>query len=261
VAKRVLLSIAGVSIAGIVIIVFLWPRDRMRDAESDGWAVREAAAVYWLRKLASVQASVQVSGAIDADRDEVGEFATILELKGAVGVRRGLIAPHNGNIAGADFSVVGTVITLDTGDLAFEVDMTGVATNGDYLFRVYLPDSGSMLGWVHETGDRATGGLNGGTGKVGIDRAEKRWRAVAWPAMRKEGGRAYTIDETGVVLESENVIARWMGRDRSPTAECSLPVSIEVGAVDGPYMGRDGDRWSRWESHRVRERVIESRDR
>jgi len=254
------------SIAGLAVAAFLYTRERDRKAAADGWLGREAAAVYWLKHLASAQSRVRTDRAIDADRDGIGEYATLLELKGAVGVRRGFTGPQGDRQAAADFSKVGDPLDLTTEDVSMyglpgNVDATGVVTQGGYHYRAFLPDSGTSPGWTHEAGPAGVPGFAGGTSKVGIDAAERQWCAIAWPDSRGESGdRVYFVDETGVVLESENTVARWSGLAREPTPDCARAAA---GAGDAPpsggHVGRDGDRWTPWDSSRLRTRLREPR--
>jgi hypothetical protein len=276
--RRSVAIVVAACVASLTVLAVLHSRYRSREGEvlagrahegeGDGWLGREAAAVYWLRKLASVQSRVKIDGTIDVDRDGIGEYATILELDGAVGIRRRHFAAQLGRLSAADFTDVGERLDLTKGDEAWygfpgEVDVEGISTSGGYHYRVFLPDSDAKPGWTHATGPAGSPGLAGGTCQVGIDAAEKHWCAVAWPVTRGESGdRAYFVDETGTVLESENVVARWSGPKRAPTPNCAQPSPTldDLGPVGG-LLGCDGDRWRPWDSSRLRARLKEPRNR
>ncbi len=141
------------------------PKDSVKppEARSDVTKIEEAA-LKDLIAIVSCQAQMQFSGKIDLDGDTVGEFSTLLELTGGVGLRRSPDAVSKGKkqeppILSSEFA---------------NVDANGVATRNGYCFRVFLPDSphDRKPGFVHEVGPASVGGLSGGSRRIDPDGAE-----------------------------------------------------------------------------------------
>lgn len=182
----------------------------------------ERHAVDRLRHLAAAQAEVREAGRIDADRDGVGEFATLSEIAGASPARAGLRG------GGADFSALGLpvgprVLPASMG----AVDGEGIVRVRGYCFRVFLPGGAAAPGHVHET--RGPGGLAfaGGAGVVGVDASESNWCAFAWPeTLGLTGRRAFFVDQTGVLRACANTASRWEGA-RGPDPACIVDRSGE----------------------------------
>jgi hypothetical protein len=210
--------------------------------------VNETAAIATLRNLAACQAQVQASGKIDADHDGIGEYATFLELTGSVGVRSGLRLAEGAEKSTVDFSARGSPIApaILSPSLA-AVNEAGIVTKAGYCFRIFLPDAAFLPGFVHETGPAETVGLEGGTGRVGVDFSETMWCAYAWPIVRgKSGNRAFFVNQAGDVLQSANEVAKWdgVGKPVAPDAAFlrgggkGIAGRIAVGTA-----GKDGDVW------------------
>lgn len=208
-----------------------------------GWAGpeiegNEARALARLRKLAYCQELVRASAVIDADRDGVGEYGTLMELAGVVGARSGLDAD------GADFSRTGAVVRPRVLHQAMgNVDGEGVARYHGYNFRVYLPDGSSPAGFVREAGPPQTPSLVGGKGRVGVDAAETAWCAYAWPeAAGKTGRRTFFVNQDGIVLWADGAATRWEGENAPAPGSAFLGRGITAApALNAP--GPDGTTW------------------
>jgi len=153
----------------------------------------EAAAVSTLRNLASAQAQVQASGAIDANANGQGEYGYFAELSGTQNIRAG--DPDNS----------GTVTIPATGPRITPPVMSGAfgAVNGQghvlrsgYVFRLSLP--GTDIGFLNEP-------ALGTAAQVSPSNAEVLWCAYAWPvSFRNSGNRAYFVNQQGDVLATNN---------------------------------------------------------
>ena len=202
----------------------------------------ETAAIATIRNLVSCQAQIGVTAKIDADRDGKGEYSTFLELSGAVGVRQGYLA---GPPAASDFTRKGALLNPPILSSVFaRVDGNGYATKSGYAFLIYLPDSASPSGFVHETFSAATAGFAGGTAAVGIDASEAIWCAYGQPIhYAGTGTRRFFTNQRGDILQSSNDVAKAGG-----LATVILPNSAFIGsAITSPTAigtrGGDGDTW------------------
>jgi len=201
-------------------------------------ASNEIAAIATLRNLTSAQAMVQGSGKIDCDNDGIGEFGTFQEMTGTVGVRKGF---DRGTPPGSDFSAQGTAMAPPVLSSALAaVDADGRVAKKGYYFQIFLPDTQSTSGFVHETQGP---GLSGGTGRIGVDMSETTWCCYAWPVEQgKTGNRAFFINQAGDVLQSSNERAKH-GGSSSPDALSAFRGGGITSQVAVGTAGRDGDVW------------------
>lgn len=204
----------------------------------------ETLAIRALRNIAVCQAQIQTSGKIDCDEDGIGEYGTLVEMAGGAGVRKGFIAGGSDVPPSADFSMQGRKVDPPILTPLFaEVDPWGVARRNGYCFRVFLPDTSRQAGFVHETGPAAAVGLEGGTGKIGVDLSETTWCVYAWPEKRGEtGNRVFFCCQSGDVSHSSNEKAKWEGT-RAPTGEAAFLGAGITGQIAIGTAGRDGDVW------------------
>ena len=215
-------------------------------------AAEEASAVATLRTLASCQAQVQAAAWIDTDGDGMGEHATLGELAGSVGVRKGLRAgkgrPSDAGYAplASTFEKVGRAVKPPILPASLrEVEGDGFVRKGGYVFIVFLPDAAAPAGWVHESRQGGQPGLSGGTGAVGVDLSETTWCAYGQPSRRGETGtKRFFVNQAWEVLQSPNETARAQGADASfrPGAAfrgVGITSEIAVGT-----RGGDGDLWT-----------------
>lgn len=204
----------------------------------------EATAIATLRNLATCQARLQATGKIDCDNDGIGEYGTFLELTGSVAVRKSYLTGEEGP-PGSDFSVRGTVMhPSPMGPTMSNVDATGIGTRSGYCFRLFLPDTSRVSGFVHEVGPAAEAWLTGGSGRVCVDLAETTWCAYAWPAVRGTSGtRAFFVNQNGDVMQSANEVAQWSGPAKGPPGHAALLGQGITAQMAVGTRGQDGDVW------------------
>jgi len=200
----------------------------------------QVAALATMRNLVSCQAQVGVAAKIDADKDGKGEYATFLEMSGAVGVRKGFTA---GPPSTSDFSAKGEVMNPTHLSSTFSVvTPTGFATKSGYVFTILLPDGGSPAGFAHEAGPAASASLSA---PVGVDLAETAWCAYAQPiTFGGTGVPRFFVNQKGDILRSSNEVARGQGNSSAIAGNSAfLGAGITSPAAVGT-KGIDGDVWT-----------------
>lgn len=167
-----------------------------------------------LQNLNAAQAQFVDRRAIDLDDDGVGEFGSFPELAGAVIPR------------GANACLQPPVLSP-----SFTHAPDGIVTRSDYLYRIYLP---TRTGWSALDSAPALRAVD-------ADRAEREWRAFAWPAIGKDSTqRAFFTDQSGDVWACDNLLG-WIGRDDPP------PVGAADSRVTHPEEDRPLTGWYRVE--------------
>lgn len=199
----------------------------------------ESSAVATLRSLASAQALVSASGAIDTDFDGRGEYAYLGELSGAVPVRIGLgggaVGPGNlglDELAPACMSA------------AFANVSGGVITKSGYVFQVWIGGP-TVAGAVSAVAEDPTGGklLAPFTDP---QNAETYWCAYAWPVDLGETGRStYFISNDGQTLTYRNSgVAQYSGVLGGPDFDAAYSVADDMTATLAlGSVGSDGNTW------------------
>ncbi|MGQ0612751.1 MAG: DUF2950 family protein [Planctomycetaceae bacterium] len=184
-------------------------------------SANETTAIATMRTLLSSQATFQKSGAADVDRDGLGEYGTLAEMAGAVGVRGG--APVSTATLSGSFS---------------SINAQGQATRHGYQYRLFLPDS---------AGD-GLGEVSGGGPPPGIDPdlAETTWCAYAWPSQFEVSGmRTFFVSQSGEILAAEQ--AAYTGPLAVLEPGAALRAGGSLASITGPLAtgatGRDGNFW------------------
>ncbi|MBK9388040.1 MAG: hypothetical protein IPN34_24750 [Planctomycetes bacterium] len=188
----------------------------------------ERAAIATLRNIASAQAQLQASGAIDVDGDGAGEYGTFAELSGG-GTLRGTTSTLNPPVLSSAFRRV----------------QRGAVERAGYFFAIFLPDA---------TGQGLAENYEGGAHlalfqAVAADRCEVGWCAYAWPVSSQMPGRVFFVNQQGDVLARENGTVGetiYAGAD-GPGADCAFDASTMPGTISGMVAhstpARDGGRW------------------
>ncbi|MBL8901161.1 MAG: hypothetical protein JNM84_26275 [Planctomycetes bacterium] len=188
----------------------------------------ERAAIATLKNIASAQAQLQASGAIDVDGDGAGEYGTFAELSGACTLR------------GATNTLNPPVLSA-----AFRRVQRGAVERAGYFFAIFLPDAtGQGLAENYEGGAHLALFQN-----VAADRCEVAWCAYAWPVSSQVPGRVFFVNQQGDVLARENGTVGetiYAGAD-GPGADGAFDASTMPGSITGTVAhstpARDGGRW------------------
>ena len=169
-------------------------------------SANENAAIATLRSIASAQAQLQSSSAIDTDADGGGEYGYFGELAGSAPLRSfAPAAPAAPTLAGGLLtpSILPTPFSAVTAPGA----LGGNVVRSGYVFRMYLPAAtagGGIVG-VAETGAVGVGGATVGAGMPDSDNCEILWACYAWPETAgSTGNRAFFINQEGDLLQCLN---------------------------------------------------------
>jgi prepilin-type N-terminal cleavage/methylation domain-containing protein len=154
-------------------------------------AANESAAISTLRSIASAQAQLQSSAAIDTDSDGGGEYGFFAELAGTIGLREddGDGAPTAGDV----------LLNPSMLSSAFGVVNSGVVTRSGYVFQMWLPGAGPEPEGIEEADG---GGMGDATDP---DNCEVLWACYAWPMQYgRTGNRVFFINQDGDILQYNN---------------------------------------------------------
>lgn len=168
-------------------------------------SANENAAIATLRSIASAQAQLQSSCAIDTDADGGGEFGYFGELAGTAGMR---IFDAAGPGQGVDANAILDPAILPTAFGNVEQDSAGecIVQRSGYYFKIYLPaptNAGDIPG-IPEDGALGVGGFVGAT-FPDSDNSEVMWCCYAWPVdAESTGNRAFFINQEGDLLQTLN---------------------------------------------------------
>ena len=189
-----------------------------------------------LQNVISAQAYIKAQAAIDLDKDGCGEYGYLGEMAGTVPLRSMKGQPS---------------VTLTPGVLSHAlgiVDRHGLMQKSGYYFRMFIADDRCM------PAGEAEGGGDGGAARAWKtqDPAETYWVCYAWPVEwgGDQGTRAFMTNQTGDVLQTNNMEQRYCGTENMPDP---LAAYIRGGkgdmtdplAIQGqPSPARDGGVWT-----------------
>jgi len=167
-------------------------------------AANESAAISTLRSIASAQAQIQSSSAIDSDADGGGEYGYFGELSGADPMRVSAAGVPAAGAIGVD-ELNPSVLSAAFGNVQADAGGAGVVTRSGYVFAMYLPGAtpggGGATQFVAELG---TGGANGAA-LPNANNCEILWACYAWPIdAGRSGNRAFFINQEGDLLQFQN---------------------------------------------------------
>ncbi len=226
-------------------------------------SANENACIATLRSIASAQAQLESSCAIDTDADGGGEYGYFGELAG--------VAPLRIWTAGG-VALDGNDLTLDPAILPTAFADTVLNTAGEacveragYWFKMFLPDvvAGGTIAGIPETGADGTGGATAGN-FPDSDNCEILWVCYAWPTEAEAtGNRAFFINQEGDLLQTLNneggqmVVAFYDGIDAGPAFDAAYSdmagdpnpnVTLGMGASMGitaqGEVPNDGNVWT-----------------
>ena len=158
-------------------------------------SANESAAISTLRSIASAQAQLQSSGAIDTDLDGGGEYGYFAELAGTVVLR------ESDGAGGIQLGADTLQPPMLSGALGI-VDANSQVTRSGYIFQMYLPGAGG--GAVAGQPELANGGTDLANAPDS-DTAEVMWCCYAWPQdYQQTGNRAFFVNQDGDILQTNN---------------------------------------------------------
>ncbi|MFT7077738.1 MAG: prepilin-type N-terminal cleavage/methylation domain-containing protein [Planctomycetota bacterium] len=208
----------------------------------------ENAAIATLRHIATAQAQLAASTAIDSNANGGGEVGYFGELTGAMPIR--VFTPTGPALGGParrlDPDFLGVRFERIVSD-----GTDGVAMVGGYYFKVFLPDS-SAAAPVAGIGEDPLGGARSGS-LPGAGNSERLWACYAWPVRHaRTGNRAFFINQDGELQATQNFPAQpggsYSGLDRVPTADAiySSPgdISSPKATASNGFTSQDGLVWT-----------------
>jgi len=205
-------------------------------------SANENAAIATLRSIASAQAQLQSSCAIDTDADGGGEFGFFGELAGTAPLR---IWDPATALPGLDVGVLDPpILPTPFGNTLFDGGGTEcIVERAGYYFKIYLPDvtAAPLISGLPETGAPGTGGQDAGATFPDSDNCEILWSCYAWPvAPESTGNRAFFINQEGDLLQTlnnagnANVVVPYDGLNAVPTFDAAF--SDMVGDPNGAAL-------------------------
>jgi len=200
-------------------------------------SANESAAIATLRNIVSSQAQVQSQGAIDVDVDGIGEHGWFGELAASHQLR-----DNTGPVGGPILNP-----PVLSGSLAAVT--LGLVNKSGYFYGMFLPDA---AGPGAPIGEAAAGGSPGGESS---DLCETAYCCYAWPGgFSNTGNRAFVVNQSGDVLQTNNLAApvaggHYSGTALAPTGDAAYE-NGNPGVITGglsisqrPNPANDGNLW------------------
>ncbi len=224
-------------IAGIALPGFL----------SSRMSANESAAISTLKSIASAQAQIQVTNAIDTDGDGAGEFGYLGELSGLVPARVSVGGAPALGAAGID-ELDPTIVSAGLGNVQPDALGEGVVTRSGYVFKLFLPGTpvGGLIPGVAEDG------AGGSTGTFpDPNNSEVLWACYAWPAdANRSGNRVFFLNQEAELLFFSNNDESYSGLV-TPGTIPSYDAAYDAAAGNGMGSGlaqngvasNDGNTW------------------
>jgi prepilin-type N-terminal cleavage/methylation domain-containing protein len=156
----------------------------------------EAAAISALRSVATAQAQLQASGAVDTDADGAGEYGYFGELSGVDPLRVSNGGVPAAGVAGTD-ELTPSILSIQFGNV-----VGSIVTRQGYMFQMWLPNA-TAAGLVPGIAEAPTGGSSATFPNP--NNGEIMWCAYAWPVeANKSGNRAFFTSHEGELLQCQN---------------------------------------------------------
>jgi prepilin-type N-terminal cleavage/methylation domain-containing protein len=168
-------------------------------------SANENAAIATLRSIASAQAQLQSSCAIDTDADGGGEYGFFGELAGTAPLRIYDVATD-----GPDLDVQPldpAILPTPFGDILADAAGEGIVERAGYYFKMYLPEptAANLIAGIPEDGAALGVGGSDGANFPGSDNCEIMWCCYAWPVEAEAtGNRVFFINHEGDLLQTLN---------------------------------------------------------
>ncbi|MDA1193879.1 MAG: hypothetical protein O2894_01705 [Planctomycetota bacterium] len=200
-----------------VLLAAGWRELRTTDDLDHAIAKNEATALEVLRSLIRAQAHLQASGALDSDRDGMGEYGTLADLTRSAPGRMST-RPDPPRLPNSFAPKQGADVLVLEG----------------YRFQLYLPGVGGT----------ATARQDGSD--VDPDGAERAWWALAWPeTLGATGRRTFYVDQEGVIWTPGPEAGAYEGTASPPAADAAFADPGRYpGGVSPVLVSADGHRWA-----------------
>lgn len=187
----------------------------------------ESKAIAFMKNLTSAQAQIQASGAIDVDRNGIGEYGFLGELAATIPIR------------GGSRFVEPPVVRRN----GLELVRDGIYRCHGYYFQIFLPGG---LGTPPR--DETDGVSEHHRDRVHAPTAEVFWWALAWPVWNGfTGRRSFFVNQAGDVLSGSDWKGVYSGLERRPRPDAAKPLE----GAGAPHWsravnttGRSGFRWT-----------------
>ncbi len=191
-------------------------------------SANENAAIATLRSIASAQAQLESSCAIDTDADGGGEYGFFGEMAGVAPLRVWTAGGPalDGNNQVLDPSILPTAFA----DTVLNAASEACVERSGYWYKIYLPDvvNGNDVAGIPETGANGVGGATAGN-FPDPDNTEILWTCYAWPTEAEStGNRVFFINQEGDLLQtlnnegSSNLVVFYDGLDNGPAYDAAF---------------------------------------
>ena len=213
-------------------------------------SANENAAIATLRSIASAQAQLQSSCAIDTDADGGGEYGYFGEMAGTAGMRyfdEPADAPGQDPAAILDPAILPTAF----GDVVLDAGGECVVERAGYYFKIFLPDvtAGGAIGGVPEDGAAGVGG-SAGAAFPDPDNCEIMWCCYAWPIEAgRSGNRVFFVNQDGDLLQFGNQAGVYTDLANGPAFDAAFSDSTGGADMSAPLgingaTANDGQLWT-----------------
>ena len=160
-------------------------------------AANESNAIGTLRTIATAEAQVSASGAIDTDGDGAAEYAYFAEMAGTLPARITVAGAPSAGLVGSDELKPSSLIA-GMGNVT-----NSVVQRSGFYYQVWLPGAAAG-GAIPGVAEDPLGGKTGGP-FPDSDNGESMWCAYAWPVSKGRSGNAvYFINQSGQMLQMLN---------------------------------------------------------
>jgi len=169
-------------------------------------ASNERAAIAALRSIASAQAQLASSAAIDTDGDGVGDYGYFGELAGSAPLRIWDPVADAPALDGNGRTLDPPILPADFQNTVLDAAGEAQVERAGFIFKMFLPDItvANNIAGVPETGSNGVGGATAGKFPA-PDNCELFWGCYAWPDQaRTTGRRVFFINQEGRLLQTAN---------------------------------------------------------
>jgi prepilin-type N-terminal cleavage/methylation domain-containing protein len=207
-------------------------------------SANENAAIATLRSIASAQAQLQSSCAIDTDADGGGEFGFFGEMAGTAGLRYYDVATDAPAVDLDAGPLNPAILPTAFGDTVFDTNDECVIERSGYLFKIYLPADTDATPEILGVAEEGPEGQGGAVTFPDPDNCEVMWCCYAWPVdVESTGNRAFFINQEGDLLQTANnpdapnTVTIYEGLDAPPAFDAAYDDAVSTIAGMGASLG------------------------